>query len=1012
MHFPNLYSVTSCLAVTVALCAPQSVQAQVRVFDVPAQSASEGVRLFARQAGIQIIVESKLTQGRQVNAVKGNLDTAAALETLLSGTGLAVRSFDGSIAILGAGGQEAATPSAEIVVTGSRVIRDGYEAPTPMTVLGAEEIAAAAPNNIADLINRLPAVAGSANPRTQVGQISNGGTGINALNLRNLGPARTLVLLDGKRVPVATISTGLVDINSLPNTLIKRVDIVTGGASAAWGSDAVAGVVNFVLDKEFSGIKGSVEGGITTYGDDENFKVALAAGTPFAAGRGHALLSFENSYSAGIKGLPRAWYTGAKLFNNSSYTATNGQPEYLVRENTGFSTVAPGAIVTSGPLRGVYFGPNGAPSTLNYGSVVNDPFMTGGDWQYTDFGKGQQDLDPMISRQSAFARLSYEITDNIQLYGQFSFGRAHTSMLSTPQFNFGGITIQRDNAFLPEEVGTRMDELGLTSLNVGSWNADLGGIRAETVRKQYRYMIGAEGRVDLFGSQWAWDVYGNRNISKIYNSAIATITSRYRSAIDAVRDPNGAIVCRSTLTDPTNGCVAYNILGTGTASDAAKNYVLDNSNLHGKLKQDVIAASFRGEPVSTWAGPVSIAAGFEHRREALSGEADPLSLSNSFWAGNFKPINGSYHVNEGFLEAVIPLASDLSWAKSLDVNAAVRATDYSTSGFVTTWKAGINFIPIEDIRIRATRSRDIRAGNLAELYAAGQSQNFTIADPFKNNETTNYFQIQGGNPNLKPEKADTLDVGVVLQPRFLPGFSASVDYFDIKTKDAVITLGGATLLSECFRGATALCEQIDRDSAGKITQIRVAPINFAQQLVRGIDFEASYRLPLNTVSETLGNGSASIRALATRYLKAELDNGIDNPDSNLGENAGGTPKWRYLVQAMYSNGPLTLSVTGRGVSSGKYNAAYIECASACPASTPQNRTIDNNRIAGAFYIDASTSFKIWRDVELFVAVDNITNKKPPVVASGPGIGSAPLGVSGTYYDLIGRMFRSGIRFSL
>ena len=237
--------------------------------------------------------------------------------------------------------QTAQTPNVEeIVVTGTRIIRDGYEAPTPLSVLGSTEIEAAAPANIADFVNQLPSLAGSSTPRSTTAGVSAGNTGINALALRGLGANRTLILLDGQRVAASTL-TGLVDINGFPQALISRVDVVTGGASAAWGSDAISGVINFVLDKKFVGLKGELQGGVTTYGDDRSYKMALTGGTGFASDRGHFLVSAENSYVDGIRGLPRPWYTGVKTLINPAYGTGPGQstsvPQLLIRQKTGFS---------------------------------------------------------------------------------------------------------------------------------------------------------------------------------------------------------------------------------------------------------------------------------------------------------------------------------------------------------------------------------------------------------------------------------------------------------------------------------------------------------------------------------------------------------------------------------------------------------------------------------------------------------------------------------------------------
>ncbi|RYE04207.1 MAG: TonB-dependent receptor [Sphingomonadales bacterium] len=884
-----------------------------------------------------------------------------------------------------------------ITVTGSRVLRNGYDAPTPTTVLSMEELGASAPTNIADVVNHLPALGTSLNPTTQGGQISNGATGINSLNLRDLGTARTLILFDGKRVPAATL-TGLVDVNFIPDALVKRVDVVTGGASAAWGSDAVAGVVNFVLDKEFKGIKGSATGGITTFGDNENYKFTLSAGTRFADGRGHVMVSGQMSYADGIQGYPRKWYTGSKLIANPAYATDKSQPYYLVARDVGFTTAAPGAIVSAGPLRGLYFGPGGTPAQLNFGSIVSDPFMVGGDWKYTDFGDAPQDLEPMISRQSVSGFASFEITDNIEVYAHGMYSRAFTSMESTPEFRFGTLNIQKDNAFLPTSVVDRMTAANVTTLRVGTWNEDYGGVLTETKREQQRYVFGFRGKFGAFGSDWQYDAYASHNVSNILNSAYPTITANFNQAIDAVRNSNGAIVCRTTLTNPNNGCVPYNLLGTGVASEAAKDYVRGNTWVRAKLTQNVFAASMNGTPFSTWAGPVSVAFGLEHRSEKIDSTTDPLSKNNAYWAGNYKALTGSFTVTEAFLETVIPLIEE-----KLDANLAVRGTDYSSSGYVTTWKAGMNFSPIRDVRFRVTRSRDIRAGNLSELYAAGQAATSSINDPFNNNLPTSYFQITSGNQDLKPERADTLAAGVVFQPSFLPGLQGSVDFFDIKVKDAVATIAYGTILNECFKGDALLCSQITRDANNVITQIRRAPINFNRELVRGLDFELSYRTPLF-------GGNLTLRALATHYLKAELDNGVDAPNSSLGELRGGVPNWKYRLQGTYDHGPVSLTAVARGVSDGVYAVTYIECASNCPLTAAATTTINNNHIDGAFYVDLSARVKATRSVDLIFAVDNVANRAPSVAARGTSVGSAPLDTYGYYFDMVGRRFRIGARF--
>jgi outer membrane receptor protein involved in Fe transport len=909
---------------------------------------------------------------------------------------------------------ESESPPGDIVVTGTRVVRDGFSAPTPVSVIGAAELAAKAPANIADYLNTLPAVSGALTPRSTIGFTGNGTIGINALNLRNLGATRTLVLLDGQRVGASTV-TGQVDINQFPQQLVKRIDIVTGGASSSWGSDAVAGVVNFVLDHDFTGVKAQLQGGVTDYGDDRNYNAQLSAGFKFADGRGHILLSGEISHSDGTNGIgKRKWYTGRKVLNNPTYTATNGQPQLLVRDNAGIATATPGGIILSGPLRGTYFGPGGTLGTFNFGSLVSGAVQVGGDWEYSDYGT-RVNLAPETGRQNIFGRVSYELTDNIEIFAQAAYSRA-TALQDANYFTrLGNLTIQPDNAFIPASIASRIT----APVTFGTLNADLPGLIAYNKRSSYRLVVGANGKFDALGKNWSWDVYALRNANRVYNSLETLITTPYNQAIDAVRNANGQIVCRSTLTNPTNGCVPLNLFGTGVVSDAAKNYVTGTSERTDKLTQDVIAATLRGEPFDTWAGPVSIATGIEHRRERVTGENDPLSAVRAFANGNYQATFGKYHVSEAFFETVVPLAKGAPFAEALDLNGAVRATDYSTSGYVTTWKVGLTYKPVSDITFRVTRSRDIRAPNLAELFQTGFFTSTSVVDPFRNNTTTpNVQTLSVGNPNLKPEKADTWGLGVVLQPSFLPGFGASIDYYNIKVEDAITTLSPAQIVNQCFAGNQSYCGNLTRTAAGILSGVRQDPINLSKLLARGIDFEASYRT-------TLFGGELNLRGLATRYLKNQQDNGINAPTDTVGKNAAdpsvaGTvnaatlslPKWRYTASISWSRDPIGLNFTARGFSSGVYDPSFIECTSACPASTTTNMTIDNNRIAGAIYYDANVRFKITDKIESFLVVDNILNTDPVQIGIGPAISAAPLSVNQSLYDTMGRVFRVGVRVGL
>jgi outer membrane receptor protein involved in Fe transport len=898
----------------------------------------------------------------------------------------------------------------DVVVTGSRVVRDGYQAPTPLTVVNEQELQASAPANVADFVNEIPSVVGSATPATSNASISAGTSGVNSLNLRALGATRTLVLLDGQR-SVGSVITGAVDVNTFPQGLIKSVEIVTGGASAAYGSDAVSGVVNFILDKELTGIKGSAEYGQTTYGDDDSYRLNLSAGIPFADGRGKVLLNAELTERDGIFGVPRDWNNnGWYMINNPAYAPGNGQPERLVTSHAGLSNATPGGIIANTPLRGTYFGQGGAVGQFAYGQT-RDPWMIGGDWESVQVND-QQSLHADERRSGLFGRVSYELTDSINIFAQGSWNKHASLGWTGVQFNQGNVVIRSDNAFLPASIRQQLAALNINQFNLGTTNADLPIRKTDNERTVERFVVGANGRFDAFDKEFKWDAYYQRGETNTHEVA-ADITNNARLALaqDAVFHPtSGQIVCRSSIANPSNGCVPFNRMGIGVNSQAALDYILGDPYRKQRFTQDVAAVNLAGDPFSTWAGPVSIATGLEHRREKVSGEV-PTEYRSGWFVGNYMPTFGEYNVTEGYVEAVVPLGM------GIDLNTAVRGTNYSTSGYVTTWKVGATYSPTPDVRFRATRSRDIRAPNLNELFAAGTSRTNTLIDPSSNNSAVQFTELTTGNLNLKPEIADTWGVGVVVQPSFLPGLGFSIDYYDIEINGAIGSVLAQTIVDRCFEGSAEYCAAITRGTtaggASVITGVAVSPFNFAKVRARGLDLEASYRFSMSDVVESWP-GSMVLRAVGTHYIENYQDNGIDPPIDTAGQNFGdGPPSWLYRMTATYTAEPWTIQLTGRGVSSGTYENAFIECASNCPASTTFNRTVNDNHINGAFYVDASFTYDLGllNGTQTFFNVTNLTNEDPEIVAHGPaGTAYGNPSTNQGIYDFLGRTFRVGVRF--
>ncbi len=928
--------------------------------------------------------------------------------------------------------QTAQEPLEEIIITGSRIVRDGYEAPTPVTVVGAEELQGAAKQNLADVLNNLPAFQNSSRlAGAGTTNLSGAIAGSSSLNLRGLGAERTLILFNGRRQP-PSFATGVVDTGQFPDALVTRVDVVTGGASAAYGSDAVAGVVNYILDTNFTGVKGSLTGGITTHGDRRNYKVTLAAGFGFANDRGHVLLSADDAYSAQLRGYQRDWNTvGFVRIVNPQRTAANGQPQLLTRYNVGLADTYGGGQITSGPLKGIAFGAGGQPFNWDYGdlSLLSSTFQVGGNWKDGNM-QAIASLSPVNPSKHMFNHVSYDVTDNIQLFAEYQFAQAYTFSFCCYQYYHSNLTVRTDNAFLPASVAARATALGLTTLQMGKTVRDLPAFGAGFDRMSHVYVVGGKGNFDAFDSKWTWNAYVQRGISKISGSAPQSDINRFAAAIDAVRAPNGQIVCRNAATNP--GCVPYNLFGTaiqdrplsipGVNSQAALDYITGGGDpyLGQRLKRDTGSFDFNGEPFSSWAGPMSLALGAEWRRDSLISTSDPGSTARTHYSTNFAlPFTASNTVAEGFVETVVPLAKGMSWADSLDFNGAVRMTSYSTSGFVKTYKAGLTYNPIPDVRFRVTQSRDIRAPNLNELAAAPATGRSTSLDPFFNNTSVPRFAVTVGNPNLKPEKADTTGLGVVYQPSWFEGFSTSVDYYRINVKGIIASLDPQVILNLCYAGQQNMCALVTRDppsagqTVGTLVSVLQQPLNQNSQLVKGLDIEASYRKPLSDLVSSW-DGDFALRLVATHTITDTI-NSTTIIINRAGDNGAGVPDWSATFSAQYNNGPFRASWTSRWISAGHVDNTYIECTTACPATIPAGfTTIDSNRVKANLTHDITLTYRFYQEgsdnAEMFLAVNNVMNRIPPLITQSGNAYSAI--TNPNLYDVIGRDFRLGIRFKM
>jgi iron complex outermembrane receptor protein len=1004
-------------ALAVALAGPLQAQVQERSyrFAIGPTDLGKALKDYGRATHRQLIFTNDLVVGKTSPAVRGTLPADQALRLLLSGSGLAYRLTSAGVVMIvraeatpvaavqtatirNAPAEEPvatdAAPISDIVVTGTQIRRAGYNEPTPTTVVTAQDIRASAPALLADYLNQQPALLGSYGTRV-LGLSTGPNSGANILNLRNLGPTRTLVLLDGRRV-TPTLATGQVDVNLLPQGLVKRVDIVTGGASADWGSDAVAGVVNFVLDTRFTGLKFTAQGGITGKGDGRNYQIGGTYGAEFAGGRGHFLVDAQTNYAgAGDPVTSRSWFNSTKVIANPAYTATNGQARNIVVSGVGLSQATQGGLITSGVLRGTQFiGPNGTPTAFNFGTV-SGLYSYGG--SAADYGSVSPLQNP-VRVSSGFSRLSYDLTPDITAYGEFAIARSTTKLDAIGYTRLANVNISNDNAFLDPALRARLGGAGFV---LGTTNQNLGMVQLGIRRTMTRATFGLDGRL---GHGWSWNIYGQHGVTRFRQTySNDPIVANYNLAVDAVRDPvTGALVCRSTLTNPSNGCVPLNLFGIQTPTAAQSRYLTGSSIANIDFSQDVIAATLRGDPFAIWAGPVSVATGVEYRRDTFTTSSDALSQSVAFYVGNAQPGRGAIVVKEGFFSAVAPLIKNAPLIRSIEASGAVRVTNYSTSGTVTTWKGGLTWQVDDALRFRATRSRDIRAGNQAEVFTAQSFGVQSVSDPVTNSAYIVSLVTQG-NRSVQPERGDTFTVGGVYQPHWFPGFSASVDYYKIKVQGAIVTPTAQQTVDSCQLGNGSVCSSIIRDPGSNlITRILVQAQNVNREAESGIDFEASYRLKARNLLSSL-DGDLSFRLLAnyvqSRTLTAfgtEVEYAGTNADSNNKGTA--VPHWRGNFRASYSDEQFTGTVTGRFIGAGRIS------------NVPG--LVAYGKIPAIAYVDLQAAYRpnaFHNQIEFFVVVENLFDRDPP---AAPTLGSSSIlstGTNGFLYDILGRQFRGGIR---
>lgn len=932
-------------------------------------------------------------------------------------------------------------PLEEIVITGSRLIRRDFAAISPVQTIDIAEIQAAGNVTLEDTLNKYPQLKPDNTGTTN----QSGGTGVLSANLRGLGAVRTLVLVDGRRFVPADV-TGLVDLATIPDLLIKRVEILTGGASAVYGSDAIAGAVNFLLRDDFDGVRFNAQYGETSRHDGAFTKLDMLFGTNTSDGRGNVTLL--GSYTT----------RDPVFFEDRSFSKqpllSNAQG---ILEPFGVGTIPGGLIGISGaadlaaiqgvdltnangacpgPIQGVRFGTNSQPfpfcrpiDQFNYaaGNFLQRPLER---WQMTALGKYK-----ITDSVEAYAQLFYTKKENAfqqapEALNPSSFGQEAGTLL-IPNANTNPLFSQPLRDFFNANSGFfDPDGDGIYTVRNVSWQiAEFGPRNTTITADSYNLTGGLRGDLSLFGGPWKWDTFYQfaRSDVDVYQQGRLS-RARLQLGLDAVVDANGQVRCRVQLLN----CVPVSIFGTDALTPAMVNFLRVGTGRADKFSRQVAGGSIAGDLFSLPAGPLSTAFGAEWRKEDFSTVPDVTSLSGDLGTASIPIINsGEFDIFELFAEARIPLLKDLPAIESLAIEAAVRRADYSTIGNVSTWKTGLDWEVTNWVRVRAGVSSAIRAPNLNELLSGPTGGFVGGTDPCvaSNNPSEtqkdlcvaqgvpvalrNSLQVgasqgfnvtSGSNSNLKEEQSDTLTIGMVFQPTFAPRLSVSVDYFEISVDDAIAQVSGQALINNCFQTLDAngpSCSAITRLSSGNIDTVAAPLLNLATRDVSGVDVQMNYSmdmpsflsLPGRSAKLNLGlsgtfQGEDSTQLLAGQPM---IDCAGYYGGTCSGDSIRITPDLRGLFRAHWSSGPLNIAA----------EVNYIGDLKLLPGA-PKNQ---NNTLSARYYMDLNGAYEISDNVRVSAGINNVFDKQPPVLGYPDG-GDA--GTNVQLFDPIGRQYYLGL----
>lgn len=945
-----------------------------------------------------------------------------------------------------------------IVVTGTLIRSPEATSPSPLQSIDAKFIQDKGTINIQDALQDNPSFGIPGKSRAiSNGDVTNAGTA--TVNLRNLGANRTLVLIDGMRTVAGVPGTAQVDLSMIPTEFIERVDVLTGGASSVYGSDAVAGVVNIIYKKKFEGLVAEAQGGISQEGDDKSYKFSVTGGHNFADGRGNFLVNATWSTEGVVLASDRArsadaWYSAGLL--TSPKDATKLFVPALNR-----STVIPAGTTAVGGVNytfdnagnAVVWDINNQATRFN----ANDPA----------YNSHRAVVSP-VNRLMFATRASYEVNDKLRLFVEGNYGHVSSRSYYEPHplvsnSNIIGVganlnvenyvinpatlaLVKVRNPYIPDLIyngATDTNGDGLKDISFSKRMTEFGNRETTIERQQFRIAMGAEGNISNDWSYSAYFTYGRTSLSARMDGLY--IQSNLLSAMNAVTDiydlnKNGSTtdaIC-ADATARLYGCQPIDLLGVGNISKAALNYVKGFATQNSLQELKTASASVSGTLFNLPAGPVQLGAGTEYREESSRHIFDPLS--NKAQNGYVQETNtiGRFNVKEAFAEVNVPILSDLPMAEKVSMRAAARISDYSTVGAFWAYNAGLEWKPVEDVMLRGVYAHAVRAPNIGELYAASAAGITAIVDPCNgikltdtstvaknclknpgivananaNGGTATFIQtdyqgvpqISQANPSIHEETASTWTFGAVYTPQQISGLEFSVDFYSIKLSDAIASASTTTILSKCYQqGIQAFCDAISRRaaaslpySAGSVEQIVTGLVNSGGAWAKGLDFTAHY-------TTELGGGMASAAVSYTRLLsQAQIPLQGEATDNQAGE--VGYPHNKGNITLGYDNGPFGITLSGEFIGESQLDDVWIK------NNFGTGVNMKYFRIDPVFYTDVNLKYTLADHYEFYFGVKNLFNIDPPPLWAGLPGNTGDAQTDSALYDAVGRRFYGGVRF--